>query len=409
MECWAIGLIEGSFALLSQAVEQAEPIGQPGGRWGWLSDPRTTVLVVLGSAILIGGGRRLLIASKSRKAVDRLSDPHVSPEEILDAAGYGPDGLIDFFRLLDEGKTPEIRNAAGRALAVVWAGDNLIPEQEKAVVTRGFDVRWRARRRYPRAMRAPIPIEVSYGLPFLDPEGPGISPDDLEWSHRISGAERAALELPSDWKAGPGVASFSIDPGDFPQNGPHRLVVKARARTGPTLTSDWEVEPPHVPFSFEFDPRLSPEALFTMPDDGKKRAIASSIVLDAEPTAEGQDPRFLDLPGPFVLRDPPALRMTPPLPSDLAHRIELEFDGVSGRFPAGRVVVTEQGGTTGPIEVPLGPVEGLPADAFEHPGERRVRVVLVPDPDLGWADPDVRSLWPEAIETDWITVRLIRR
>jgi hypothetical protein len=366
------------------------------------------VLFVLGAAVLVGGGRRLMMASKGRKAVDRLADPDVSPDEILTAAGHGRAGLIEFFRLLAEGKTPEVRAAAGRALAVVWKGDDLIPEEEKAIVTRGFDVKWRARRRYPRAMQAPIPIEVSYGLPFLDPDGPGIGPDDLEWSHRISGAERAALELPSNWKPGLGLASFSIDPSDFPGDGPHRLVLKARARTGPGLTSDWEVEPPHVPFSFEFDPRLSPGALFTLPDEGKRAALASAIRLDD--AMPGDDsPRFLDLPGSFVLRDHPAIWLEVPLPSDLAHRIELQFEGIPGRFAAGRVVVAGREGAAGVVEIPIGPVDGLPPDTFDRPGSHRLRAVLVPDPDLGWADPDVRSLWPDPIVTDWITVRLIRR
>ena len=379
--------------------------------WAWVADPRTTVLFVLASIVVIGGGRRLLIANRARKAVDRLSDPDVTAEEIVQAAEFGRPGLIEFFRLLAEGKTPEIRAAAGRALAIVWAKDDLIPEEEKAVLTRGFDVRWRARRRYPRGMTSPIPIEVSYGLPFLEASGPGIRPEDLEWSHRIVGAERAALELPSDWKAGVGRASFTIDPGDFPSNGPHRLILKARARTGENLTSHWEAEPPHVPFPIEFDPRLAREALFTLPDASKAQAIAEAISLKTD-TANDDEPRFLDLPGEFVVRDPPVLRIQTPLPSDLAHRIELEFEGGGELLAAGQVIVSGQGGNNasiGPIEVALGPVEQVKAPFFDRPGEHRLRVILRPDPDLGWTDPDVRSVWPEAIITDWHPVRIIRR
>jgi hypothetical protein len=408
---WLMGrpMIETAFLLAQQAAET----GGGGGRsWGWLADPRTTVLFVLGSIVLIGGGRRLLMAYRTRKAVDRLAKPDVTPEEIIAAAEYGLPGLIEFFRLLAEGQSPAIRSAAGRALAIVWANDDLIPEQEKAVLTRGFDVRWRARRRYPRAMTAPIPIEVSYGLPFLEEGDSGIQPDDLEWSHRIGGAERAALERPSDWRAGAGRASFTIDPGDFPTNGPHRLVLKATGRTGPRLTSNWEVEPPHVPFQIEFDPRLSPEALFTAPDAAKGDAIAAAIRLSA-PATDDDEPRFLDLPGAFVVRDPPVLRIQGPLPSDLAHRILIEFEGIADRARAGQVVIAaeqaERGRPVTPIEVALGPVTGLPPETFDRPGEIRLRVVLEPDPDLGWADPDVRSLWPEAITTDWYPARLIRR
>ncbi|MEW4570388.1 hypothetical protein AB1L88_21180 [Tautonia sp. JC769] len=404
-------MIETAFLLAQQAAEAG---GGGGGRsWGWLADPRTTVLFVLGSIVLIGGGRRLVMAHRARKAVDRLAEPDVTPEEIVAAAEHGPLGMIEFFRLLAEGQSPAIRSAAGRALAIVWANDDLIPEQEKAVLTRGFDVRWRARRRYPRAMTAPIPIEVTYGLPFLDEGGPGIQPDDLEWSHRIAGAERAALERPSDWRAGLGRASFTIDPGDFPTNGPHRLVLKATGRTGPRLTSNWEVEPPHVPFQIEFDPRLAPEALFTAPDAAKGDAIAAALRLSAPETGDDDEPRFLDLPGAFVVRDPPVLRIQGPLPSDLAHRITIEFEGIPDRAEAGQVVVTSGQGDSGPsrspIEVALGPVIGLPPETFDRPGEVRLRIVLEPDPDLGWADPDVRSLWPGAITTDWFPARLIRR
>ncbi|WP_169976396.1 hypothetical protein [Tautonia rosea] len=401
-------MIDAVFVLAQQAAE-----AEGGRNWGWLADPRTTVLFVLGSIVLIGGGRRLLMASRARKAVDRLAEPNVTPEEIVAAAEHGRPGLIEFFRLLAEGQTPEIRSAAGRALAIVWANDDLIPEEEKAVLTRGFDVRWRARRRYPRAMTTPIPIEVTYGLPFLEDEGPGIHPNDLEWSHRIAGAERAALELPSGWRAGAGRATFTIDPGDFPTNGPHRLILKATGRTGPGLTSNWEVEPPHVPFQVEFDPKLTPDALFTMPDASKGEAIAAAIRLSAPSSPDDDEPRFLDLPGEFVVRDPPVLQIQVPLPSDLAHRVRIEFEGMAVRAGAGQVVVTskqeESGQHLGSIELAIGPVIGLPPETFDRPGEVRLRATLEPDPDLGWADPDVRSLWPETITTDWYPVRLIRR
>jgi hypothetical protein len=38
-----------------------------------------------------------------------------------------------------------------------------------------------------------------------------------------------------------------------------------------------------------------------------------------------------------------------------------------------------------------------------------MRIVLSPDPDLGWTDPDVRSIWPGKIETSWLEVELMRR
>ncbi len=88
--------------------------------------------------------------------------------------------------------------------------------------------------------------------------------------------------------------------------------------------------------------------------------------------------------------------MTTPLPCDLAHRLDVEIEGVPGRFRAGSVVVSGQESGLGlrtrdPRRFPLGPIAGLPPDAIDRPGERRIRLVLTADPDLGWADPDVRS------------------
>ncbi len=124
---------------------------------------------------------------------------------------------------------------------------------------------WKARRRYPRGLKVPIPIEASYGVPFLVEGGPGVGPSSLEWSHRILGAERAgpggALAL-----AGPGLARFEVDPSDFATLGPHRLALAAKVRVV-GLTDTWEIELPHLPFSFEFDPILAVEALLTTEDD----------------------------------------------------------------------------------------------------------------------------------------------
>ena len=58
--------------------------------------------------------------------------------------------------------------------------------------------------------------------------------------------------------------------------------------------------------------------------------------------------------------------------------------------------------------VPLLSIAPLPLGAFEHVGRRRVRARLVPDADRGWADPDARSVWPGAVETDWAEVEIIR-
>ena len=363
---------------------------RPTPGWGaWLADPRTAVLGFLGSALLFGGGRKVWQGIQARRTVAALGSPDVRPEEVEAAANHGREGVMELFRLLgpdpktgpkrtgpawtdlaDNEAPPqpkatprEVRDAAGRALAILWARDDLIVEEEKALVRRGFAVSWKARRRYPRGLKVPIPIEAAYGVPFLVDGGRWVGPSSLEWSHRILGAERAGLEEPSAWVKGPGLARFQVDPSDFATLGPHRLALAAKVRVV-GLTDTWEIELPHLPFSFEFDPILAVEALLTTEDQPRAEAFARSIRLEApEPSEPG--PRHLNLSPDLVLRDPPTLLVTPPLPCDLAHRLDVEIEGVPGRFRAGSVVVTCQ--DSGPRAqdsglriFPLGPIVGLP-------------------------------------------------
>jgi hypothetical protein len=384
------------------------PRGEPGG-WGWLTDPRSAVLLTLASVLLIGGGRKLLKTLEARRASARLAEPDVTVDEILDSARHGREGLIDLFRLLGTASDAPRREAAGRAIAALWKQDNLIAEEEKALVRRGFAVDWKARRRYPRGLNVPTPIRVDYGVPFLRDQDGEVGPSDLAWSHRIVGAERASLEEYSPWVKGGCGTSFTINPGDFSTNGPHRLVLQARVKTE-GLTDPWEIELPHVPFSFEFDPILSVDALLAMPDESRSPQFASAMSL--RPVATGNDGhRDVVLSEDFLLRDPPALVVSTPLPCDLAHAIQVEFEGVSGRYPAGSVVLSGQGvgGESVDRFFPIDLESRLPAGAIERPGEVHLRVVLTADAQSGWANPDVRSIWPGTITTDWATARVVRR
>jgi hypothetical protein len=106
-----------------------------------------------------------------------------------------------------------------------------------------------------------------------------------------------------------------------------------------------------------------------------------------------------------------------PLPCDLAHPIAIEFDGTPGSFPAGALILSGQGlpqRGPGPPETivrqfDLGPIPPLAEGVIDRPGVRRMRVRLQADPELGWADPDVRSVWPGQIETNWVEVEIVRR
>jgi hypothetical protein len=412
---WARAVVLLAGGAIGQAgpSRRGRPAPRPARGWGgWLADPRSAVLIVLGSVLLIGGGRKLFKGWRSRGAVARLGEMNVSVEAIDEAAAHGRAGLFDLFRILGTAETETLRHAAGHALTVLWAQDQLIAEEEQAVVRRGYSVNWHARRRYPRTLRSPIPIAVSYGLPFLREDGAGIKSANLEWSHRILGAERAGLEAFTPWTPGPGRAAFTINPGDFAGNGPHRIEIQARVRTV-GLTSSWEIALPHIPFSFELDPILQPEALLSLADASCEERMARAVRLEPASPGDGAMSQYLDLNDEMALRDPPSLVVTTPLPSDLAHTVEVELEGLPGRFAAGEIVLSGQG--TGRAEAessrrfPLGPPAPLPPDSIDRPGPRRMRVILSADADKGWADPEIRSIWPGTIVTEWVEVRVVRR
>jgi hypothetical protein len=344
--------------------------------------------------------------------VARLNDPDVTPQDVAAAVEHGRAGLIDLFRILGTAEAGPLRDAAGHALAALWARDELIAEEEKAVVRRGFVASWRARRRYPRGLRSAIPILISYGVPFLRDRDGEVGPASLEWSHRIVGARRAALEDFTPWRAGPGSAEFAVVPGDFADDGPHRIVLHARARTA-GLTDSWQIDLPQIPFQFEFDPNLSVDALFALADDARGEAIARAVRLERSAPDEGRGPEYLAVGAEMALRDPPALVVEAPLPCDLAHTMEVEFEGIPGRIAAGAVILSGQGLSRGeagqPRAFPLDPLSTAPSSAPDRPGPSRLRAILTPDPDRGWADPDVRSIWPGVIETGWVDVQVVRR
>jgi hypothetical protein len=362
-------------------------------------------LVVL--AVAVGGGRKWLQAIRARRALRRALDHDVTAAEVERLADHGRAAILDLFRLQHDAPTAAVRDAAGRGLSHLWARDQLVPEEEKAIVTRGFSVTWKARRRYPRALRGPIPIAVDYGVPFLLPDGPGVRPANLEWSHRILGAQRATLENFSPWRAGPGRAEFDIEPADFAGPGPHRLVLQARVRTS-GLTSSWELDLPHIPFSFEFDTRLDVGAILSTPDAALADRVAAAIQLRAQ-TPHHAESIFLPLNGLLAIRNPPSLVLASALPVDLAHDVGIEFENVAGHFPAGTILAVSGTPSYDGHVVPLGPVHGVDDGTLNRPGAMRLRAILEPNPDRGWTDPEVRSVWPETIVTDWCDITVVRR
>ncbi len=403
-----------------QAVDGPRPAGPraPGTGAGrnWLSEPKAAVWIALAAALLIGGGRKLLRAWRARKAIACLEEPNVTAEEIEAVAEHGRAGVGELLRIFSTSESEPRRQAAGRALARLWLLDELVAEEEKAIVRRGFNPTWNARRRYPRALRAEIPIVVTYDVPFLKDDGRHVGPANLEWSHRLLGARRATLEEFSPWTAGNGQVACSIFPGDFETNGPHRLVLQTRVRTA-GLTDSWAIDLPQAPFNFEFDPILRLDAILTLADATRDATIARAIRLEPVVADNGEPARYLPLGGEWTMRNPPRVAVSTPLAADLAHAISIEFEGLSGRFPAGRLilsgqVITRLGSTQAePVlirQFELGPISSLPPAVIERPGVRRARILIEADLDRGWADPNIRSIWPGGTETNWVEVEIVR-
>lgn len=390
------------------AIDDAVPVRGLG--LSWLADPRSAVLLTLVAVLGIGGGRRLRHNWKGRKIVARLLDSDVTPDEIRSAADYGRMGLRELFEMLSGSTEVEKKLAAGQALAKLWAKDELISEEEKAIVLRSYQASWKARRRYPRKLAGPIPIHIEYGVPFLGEHG-GIDHSKLEWSHKILGTERAGLEEFTPWSEGPACAEFSISSGDYTSNGPHRLALHARVRTK-GLTSPWESELFQVPFQFELDPLLDVGSLRATADEARAAKFAELIRLEVVVDESGQS-KYVSLNDDFVLRDPPQLVINAPLPADLAHILELEFQGIPGRFSAGTIVISGQGNAAGsdsakrviPLDRPL----SISRDIISAAGILEGRIVLTPNDSLAWTDPDIRSVWPNEITTPWVAFRVVRR
>lgn len=378
-----------------------------------MTEPRSAVWLVMTAIILVGGGRRLLRAWRAGRAVDRLSNPGASVADIQAAAEFGRSGAWELLRIFSTAEPGPIRDAAGRALARLWKEDELVAEEEKALVRRGFTVSWRARRRYSRDLGLPIPIGFSLDVPFLTEDSTAVLVSDLEWSYRIMGARKATLEEFSDWRVGPVTSWFPLFPGDFPTNGPHRLILQVKVRTAPTLSDSWEIELPHVPFPIEFDPALKLEAILTLSDAVRDEAMRAAIRLESpDPADETAAGRNLAIGGDWVIRHPPQLAIETPLPSDLGHQLALELEGDSRRYPAGTLIVAGQGApgaTPATQRFPIGPIAEEAERTIERPGPRRIRMHLSADPQLGWADPNVRSLWPGEHATNWVEVEIIRR
>ena len=205
----------------------------------------------------------------------------------MDARPYGTAANLQ----LEHGRTAHVRPRAERSR--LWFLDQLVAEEEQADRPEGLH----GHLERPPALSGGAPGRDSHyrqlrsSLPRR--RGPAVRPGNLEWSHRVLGpAARPSRVLPGP--AGAGQARFTIVPGDFETNGPHRLVLETRVRTA-GLTDSWELEPPHVPFNLEFDPFLQLDAITTLPDSTRDEQIQQAIRLELAEARDGEPATYLSL------------------------------------------------------------------------------------------------------------------
>ncbi|MBI1323889.1 hypothetical protein GC170_12000 [bacterium] len=419
--------VEDSGPVDRTGANPSTPVRRPGGRDGSatpkgspFADPRRWLFLAVVGFLAIGGGRKWLHGRKGRALADKMADGNASVEEIRQSHRFGRIVVHDLFRVLTEDATPDRRRAALEALVRLWKADELIPEEEKAIVTRSFMTNWQIRRKYPRGLSSPLTIRVDYGLPETgDQDLDAWIRQHLEWSHRLTGTRRASddqwrkLESPK-----PG-SLFEIIPADFPEDGPHRLILHPRMHVR-GLTDNWQLDLPAQTTSFEWDDHLQTGALKGMPDSTRASQWREMLRVRSANASES-DPVHTEIDDRFALSFPPEpmisfLRPGMPhaaLPCDLAHQVFLEFESVDGRWCLGEWILASNSelceGDAAFFRMPQKFRSAEDAPRLERAGTYRGRFVLEPRPELGWSDPAIRSVWPESITTGWFDVEVVRK
>ena len=412
------GFVEAQESPLERAdragANPSSPVRKPGGRTARtekpFSDPRRWVFMAVVAFLAVGGGRKWLAGRRGLRMAGRLAENQATTEEIRAAHKYGRTVSRELFQIMTEGPSAEHRLAATEALVRLWRADELIPEEEKAIVTRALVAEWQIRRKYPRGLTGPIEITAIFGMPPLaDLELTEWLARHLRWQYRVSGTRRAADDA---WQAAPIAfprCSIEIMPEDFPEDGPHRLLLHLRVATE-SLTDNWQIDLPAQSTSFEWDDHLQPKALATLPDSQRAAQWAAAIGFVVSTSDDGA-PVFLRLDEQFAIQNPPMPVLKRPLPCDLAHRVVIEFDGLNGRWHAGEwLSVAHWLGDDGDAFYTW-PTEATclaPPATHLHGGTYRMRVVLEPTPERGWSDPLIRSVWPEIIVSGWVDVSVVR-
>lgn len=394
------------------------PVRKPGQRregqpQSPMSDPRRWVFIAVTAFLVLGGARKWLAGNRGRKMADRIANGQANLAEISNSAVHGRSVLPDLLSLLQDEAPADRKNAALEALIKLWRADELIAEEEKAILSRAIQVSWKQRRKYPRDFSGQFQITALFRLPLLaDKSCNEWLRNHLRFETRVTGTRRATDE---QWKPLPADSSqltMEIESRDFPEDSIHRLMLFIRVKTE-GLTSDWSLDLPGQATSFEWDHHLKSMALKAESDEKEamimQEALAWELIADAD---EMQLQNVAISPG-FAIHHPPVAMLAIPLPRDIAHEAMLEIEEVSSNIRLKKWVIASRGSVSTAEkqfkQIPLEMMGLIDDSAISRAGKYRARLLLNPKPELGWADPEIRSVWPGRLTSPWVEIEIVRR
>lgn len=401
-----------------RGANPSTPVRKPGQRreiqpQSPIGDPRRWVFIAVVAFLLLGGARKWLAASRGRKMADRIADGHASLDEIRQAARHGRTVLPDLLATLADGKSEDLKSAALQSLVELWRADELIAEEEKAIITRAFQIIWKQRRKYPRDYDGKFQIHALMCLPKIHDEScRNWLSQHLRWETRVTGTRKATDD---QWRVIPHSEmqlQIHIESRDFPEDCVHRVMFFTRVSTN-ELTSNWTLDLPGQATTFEWDQHLKSGALKADFDEKEATIMQEALAWERNAEPDTMQPQLVAISSGFAIHRPPLAILTVPLPRDIAHEAVLEIEEVSSNIKLKSYVIASRGSVTTPHKqrkvIPL-EIAGLIDDsAISRAGKYRARINLQPKSEMGWADPEIRSVWPGPLASPWVEIEIVRR
>lgn len=424
-----------SFALISSNAQDfsngkvdrtganpSTPVRRPGQRLekslsSPLADPRRWMFISVVAFLMFGGGRKWLKSIQGRRLADKIAQGNANAAEILGSYRFGRVVVQDLFEVLSGGSSDEIRYSAFESLVRLWQADELVAEEEKAIVARSFQIKWNHRRKYPLGLDGTFDISATYGLFELKDSGlrKWLS-DHSQWSHRIQGTRRA---IDDQWNQNLGDPPFvltEINSRDFPENTVHRIALFVRFKTF-NQSSNWEIELPGQPTSFEWDVNLDSNALLAPLIESELDLFKDAFLWQvASLPGPGQETvRFVQISPGFAIHNPPETVIRSPLPRDLSHAVFIELQGVPDLILAGEWLIACRKSSDNSIQsgrvgstFHVTPSCYIDDHLIGHAGKSQMRLVLKPIAHRGWANPEIRSVLNSSISFPWVEIEIVR-